>query len=190
MKAHLMKAVTVAVLATVSLPAQAAVFDFTFTAPLTNGDTASGSGQITTADIDAEGRYRVLSATGSFVGYEGSGSPYRISNVVGLTATAGFPEVGDGYITADGAGSFFTSGLALYDEFLFDGIGFLPSAGASGYEGFFSEVAVKNATLTFSLAGGGVPEPTTWALLIVGMGAAGVALRRQQAVRRLEIAFA
>jgi hypothetical protein len=36
---------------------------------------------------------------------------------------------------------------------------------------------------TTGLAAGGVPEPTTWALFVVGLGGIGAALRRRRAHR-------
>ena len=39
-----------------------------------------------------------------------------------------------------------------------------------------------NYDITFSTLGGGVPEPASWALMLVGFGGLGMAMRRRRAV--------
>jgi hypothetical protein len=43
----------------------------------------------------------------------------------------------------------------------------------------------SNAALYTTGSGGGVPEPTTWAMMLVGFGAAGFALRKSRRTARL-----
>lgn len=43
--------------------------------------------------------------------------------------------------------------------------------------------ASYSGTLSFSGAGGGVPEPSTWLMMILGVGFVGMALRRRQRVQ-------
>ncbi|MBM6577730.1 PEPxxWA-CTERM sorting domain-containing protein [Microvirga sp. SRT01] len=47
----------------------------------------------------------------------------------------------------------------------------------------YGENTVQIDNIVYDLAaGGGVPEPASWALMIAGIGAAGGALRRRRAV--------
>jgi PEP-CTERM motif len=52
-----------------------------------------------------------------------------------------------------------------------------PTVSSLPYEGFFFTVALNTPQ------GGGVPEPATWAMFIVGFGLVGASLRRRRAVR-------
>lgn len=52
------------------------------------------------------------------------------------------------------------------------------STGTYQFTGFFS-----NGTLNVSSIGGAVPEPATWAMLLIGFGAMGFAMRRARQTR-------
>ncbi len=84
--------------------------------------------------------------------------------------SAGFPfffnTVGDQLFTGDTSAPTFRRGTFQLND---------GDCGCSASKAF----AASDFTLTI---GGGVPEPATWALMIGGFGAAGVALRRRQAV--------
>lgn len=157
--------------------AEAAVFSFTYVAPLDVGDTASGMGTITTKDADDLGRYLITGATGSYKGYEGDDQGRRITDVGGWN---GLP-----YIYADPAGTLVTDGLTIIDgDYPF--LAFTSRNGSS-YAGRYGEVSIVGGSLTFSPSvAGAVPEPASWALMIAGVGAAGAGLRR----RRVRVAFA
>lgn len=169
-----------------SLPAMASVtFDFSFTAPLTNGspgspgDVASGAGSLFTSDADTNGHYRVLGASGSFVAYQGEQDVRTISAAGGAynPATDNFD---DAFIYKDVSGKFVTDNIFLYDATGPGGIGLQLSPDGS-YGGFFTEVGVANGSLTFTQVATSVPEPGTWALMLFGLGAAGVSMRRRRA---------
>ncbi|MCG2840323.1 PEPxxWA-CTERM sorting domain-containing protein, partial [Sandaracinobacter sp. RS1-74] len=55
----------------------------------------------------------------------------------------------------------------------FDGVRFYQASGSAGYES-------DNHTVGYYTAFGGVPEPTTWAMLIAGFGLVGAAARRRR----------
>jgi len=162
-----------------AMPAQANMtFAFDFTAPLTNGDTASGFGTVRTEDADAAGHYRFLSAKGSFYGYAGQDPARDIVDAWGIDSAFNFS---DGFVYQDTSGAFVTDGVFfLVDGF--GGIGMWPGA-SSLYDGFYSEVGVKGATLSFAPSATAVPEPASWAMMLLGFGTLGVAVRRLQSVR-------
>ena len=166
------------------VPAQALDFGFAFTAPLTNGDTATGAGVLTTEDADADGRYWFVSAAGSFQPWAGA-EARDITVASGFDPTAGWEQMfPEGYLYAGTDGVFRTDGIALFDGMPFFGIGLGPRQGDL-YGGFFSEVGVRGGTITFTplAATPGVPEPATWAMMLAGFGALGASLRRRPVVR-------
>lgn len=85
------------------------------------------------------------------------------------TGVINIAALGNGYTTVNGAS------LGNIDRLVFDGTG-----GAGGF-------VIDN--LTLNAAGpGGVPEPSAWALLILGFGAVGAGMRRR--VTRTTMAIA
>lgn len=158
-----------------ALPAKATMtFAFDFTAPLTNGDTATGFGTLKTQDADASGHYRFLSAKGTFD--YGIWSPEE--TIIAAYGISGAFNFTDGFLYKDASDSFVTDSIFFrFDPF--GGIAFTdPAAGL--YGGFYTEVGVKNATLSFSPTAVSVPEPATWTMLILGFGALGWQLRRRR----------
>lgn len=163
-----------------TVPAHASqLFDFSFTAPLTNGDTASGSGQLLTADADADGQYHLLSVSGSFFAYAGEVDPRPITSAFAVDDSFNFS---DGYLYQDAMGSFVTDSVVFQDIGTFNLIAFTARVGGL-YNGFFSEVGVHDATLTFSPISGAVPEPETWGMMVLGLGAIGAAMRSRRTAK-------
>lgn len=67
------------------------------------------------------------------------------------------------------------------------GVSFAGTAYSVGFAGSDNQIAFDNITIGSVIpGGGGVPEPATWALMIMGFGAVGGAMR----VRRRGISFA
>jgi hypothetical protein len=56
------------------------------------------------------------------------------------------------------------------------------SRSLTGGAGFFSDFEAANLSLGLNGAVAAVPEPATWALMILGFGAVGVAMRRRHSV--------
>lgn len=62
------------------------------------------------------------------------------------------------------------------------GVTFAGTAMSVDFAGTDNQIAFDNITLGSATAGGAVPEPATWAMMLVGFGAIGGALRRRQKV--------
>jgi len=54
------------------------------------------------------------------------------------------------------------------------------SSASANYLAHVDDVTANGTTYNFETAAAGVPEPTTWALMIVGLGSAGAMLRRRR----------
>ena len=72
------------------------------------------------------------------------------------------------------------------------GVGFAGTARSVDFGGTANQIAFDNITLGSTTAGGGgnaVPEPGTWAMMLLGFGAIGFTLRRRtRRDRRLQVA--
>lgn len=166
-------------LSTAAGPAQASqIFDFSFTAPLISGDVASGSGTLVTDDADQNGHYNFLSASGSYVAYQGESNTRAIDAAFGLSDFS----ITDGYLFKDLSGAFVTDGVMFFERETFNFIGFQNRENGL-YSSFYTEVGTTGATLTFIPAVATIPELTTWGMMILGLGAVGVAMRRSPKVR-------
>lgn len=64
-----------------------------------------------------------------------------------------------------------------YVSAIYIGVG---SSAGSKYHAFADNVVANGTTYNFEIAGKGVPEPSTWALMILGFGAVGAAVRGQR----------
>ncbi|MES3027405.1 MAG: PEPxxWA-CTERM sorting domain-containing protein [Pseudomonadota bacterium] len=95
-----------------------------------------------------------------------------------LVATSLFYGDNPGYIAGQGftnfVGAFDTSGTFSKVSFYGDGVGEVLVAGGE----------IRYATLELGSVGG-VPEPATWAMMIIGFGGAGAMLRRRRGVSAL-----
>ena len=160
----------------VSVPAYAAVFDFSFdtTSTLFGGPNQTIRGKFTTLETPVD-RF----------GFTGLAIT-SISGTINGTAISGLFDTGSPYyyLTSgptflDGSGVRFNAGAATNIAF-FHQDGVAPDTYRVNGNGTIS--AFGPATSSPAAIGGAVPEPATWAMMILGMGAVGFAMRRRQKV--------
>ena len=140
-------------------------------APLATDDSIllkGGSAQIDTVTfstpvVDPIMAIWSLGQTGDTASFNFIGNP-------GFTVVAGGPtnQYGGGALVKTGENVFGTEGNGVIQ-----------------FQGTFSSISWTNPTFenfyAFTIGTGAVPEPASWALMIGGFGAAGVALRRRRA---------
>ena len=163
-----MKTFALAVAATVlaATPASAAKVLFSFT-----GSGQTGSGTLTTADPLAQGGTPITGITGLFNG----------SAITGLQGSFGNPDnlfyfADPIKLSFDGVSFTSASGAVanLYYSTARDSYRLFASANGTGEDSDFYAVEA-----TFAPLAGGVPEPGVWALMLLGFGMLGGALRRR-----------
>ncbi|WP_430419765.1 PEPxxWA-CTERM sorting domain-containing protein [Phenylobacterium sp.] len=136
----------------------------------TNGATATGSGNYDT--------------------------PANPSNAIDGVAPVGYPHIY--HADSPGFGEFLEISLAatynlssltifgradIFGERDIYNVEIFNASGASIFTGTLDNRALAGGgnTLAFGTAGPGVPEPTTWAMMILGLGGVGAILRRRNA---------
>ena len=165
----------------VALPAAAqSQFDFSFVVSRGPSETMSGTGRFT-ADAGTPGLggttiYTLTGATGTIVpSFLSDPETYTITDIVDFFGLAdNVLTVTNGAVSFSQIGLFFEGGPAVL---LFD----RPAAAAYGFESRYDLDSFAIAQV--QAAPGAVPEPATWAMLMLGFGVAGAALRRRPAPR-------
>ena len=121
-----------------------------------------------------------------------SGTAYRVGFDVGAFFVAGYGSFGDATVDLlvnDVLAGSFTNTMSLssagsdWQRFTYDFVASGPTAKLT----FLSSTALTSSNLgvgldnvTFDTVGGGVPEPATWAMMILGFGMAGAAARARR----------
>ncbi len=163
-------------------PASAAQYNFTFTTTsLPFGGTAqNGAGIFTTSDISEtiEGRtaFAITNISGQINNVAISGlTPFSTS----LIPTYYYFTTGPTFLS--GTGVNFNAGAFQNIKF------YAPSANPGTYLIQGNGTIIANVTATSS-AVSAVPENATWAMMILGMGAIGFAMRRRKVATRVAYA--
>lgn len=182
------------IVAIASAPASAAVFDFTYAG--TAGSGITGSGKITTGASNPAGSFYtpsllITSITGMF---NGSSITSLLPQGTYLKTSGIFGSPGNDNILYSPSSQIFL-GLPTYlDRY---GVAFDTTAqrvnlffGLGGYGSIVQNAGTSTNTSniggTFTItpsAMGAVPEPATWAMMLVGFGGIGFAMRRRSKVR-------
>jgi hypothetical protein len=163
-------AISAIVAAAYAAPVSAAAYNFTSAA--VNGKTFVGS-----FELGGNVGNRTLAAfTGSF-----DGRTYGL-NDVGIMNFDDQVLIGG---TLNGANAVFSNTNDFFTGY------FVPNVTAQGY-GFISTTTgtYTSAVFNIALATAAVPEPATWTLMIMGMGAVGFAMRRRYKAARHDARFA
>lgn len=164
----LMIAATVAV---ASQPAKAAEFMFNFngTALLGSPSVFGGSGVLTVSDtteiVNGREAFKVLSATGTINGT-------AIAGLSGIFGANNFLFQTGPFVDGSGIGFRTTAGTETNLFFQSSASSFRVNA----VNPFLTGFATANASVAQVAA---VPEPSTWALMLLGFAGVGVAMRRQ-----------
>jgi len=161
--------------AAIATPASAAVFDFTFntTSTLFGGPTQTIVGTFTTADtsVDRFG-FSALQITG-------------ISGTINGQAITGLYDLAGPYYYLTSGPTFLDGGGVRFNTALAQNIAFFHQDNVASdiyrVNGNGTISAFGSATSRAAVATSAVPEPATWALMLMGFGAMGVALRRRKA---------
>lgn len=156
-------------------PASAAQYLFEFSGTGFFGGTLNGSGTLTTDDTN------FVSALNG----------YTFQNITGITGT-----FNGSTITGLSPGTFGANNLFyLTGPFFVDGsgLGFRTASGVTGNLFVTNDTSYRVNTMGAGLLTGlvtarvtpvavaaAVPEPTTWAMMLIGFGAIGVAMRRRR----------
>ncbi len=181
-------AATALALALSASPASAAefMFDFTTSAPLF-GPPVSGSGIFTTSDtaqtVAGNTAFSILSITGMV---NGSAITVLMGAGFGAGGTYGnYFTTGPGFLDGSGTRFFTASGLDV--RF------FLQSSGTPRQYrvNTFGTVGSSNfVNATSSPIAAAVPEPSTWAMLILGFGLIGAAVRNGKRTVKTRLTYA
>ena len=162
----------------VTVPAHAALLDFNFAGPSgtavfqLDSNATPDFARTVIAGSDQFGYYNVA---GTFGGINGTAS--TISFGTGIIATLNIVAPNLGFTQFSGSSSPLFSGTANNPTF---------NTGTFTLKNPF----FGNGTLTVSKAAPAVPEPATWALLILGFGAIGATMRSRSDRKSTTVSYA
>jgi hypothetical protein len=172
--ARLLGAAVIAICASTA-PASASefIFDFSTTTPLIGG-SGSGSGSIFTDDITVDSRgftaQTITGINGTFNGstITGLATPFGANNLYYVTGPSFVDGSGLGFVTAAGTN---------VNLFFQDSVGSYRINTTSPFTSSFVQATSSEAIAA-------VPEPATWAMMLLGFGAIGFQIRRVRSLRR------
>jgi PEP-CTERM motif len=176
----------IAALGLVPAGADAAVYDFDFS---TTDSLFTATGSITTANTpDAVGGYDILSISGTLSGPSG-GTIALVPNPAqpSPTYTANFGYDNVYYPGAvdlvDLTGVLFTAGVYDYNVFAYGGTYYLSTDNPAGVYNPGEPITFSDPIQSATAA----PEPSTWAMMLIGLAGLGLAARRQARARKIAL---
>jgi len=142
----------------------------------------SNAGAIgTLANSHQVGIWQGTTLLGSTTVTAGAGSPYRYASVVPITLLAGVQYTIGGSDSDTDGDSYVSSVSNLTTDPTVNFLGSARSAGADGFVAPTTLVAGVNGrfgpNFQFNVVAGAVPEPATWAMMLVGFGMMGASMR-------------
>jgi hypothetical protein len=196
MKNRLMTAAAVAAIALTPLSASAATFVVDAMAHSSN--SGAGTGLSTGLTFNAGDAITISSSLDDL--WSAGGGP-RWSNANGLVAStfatgtdesgaAAGTQIGQdfGLLTINGFSAAYGSLVGRFADGTYQlfGANFVGAAAGTGALNLFywdTFSGDNTGSISFDVAGSAVPEPSTWGMMIVGLGAAGFLLRRRRSVK-------
>jgi hypothetical protein len=174
----IIKLAAVLLLTTAASSAQAAQYKLNYT-------EAGGGviGALVTGTLQADHNTVLVSSVADFATFNGAPGPALpgITTFSNVTLSTSNPSI----LSLDGSNLDFAAcdGVAS----CFDGFSFVPAGSLGRQATLISGLSFGSAFEAFdvtkySLTAVGAPEPAVWALMLVGMGAVGFAMRRRQAI--------
>lgn len=163
--------------------AHAATFTYSLSSTFRNDQTLVGSGTFEASDAGAgDGSWNITGATGSFT--TDPGSQYETVHTI-LEAPVNLWRSKQTFTMGrDGVTSVDFALRTKNNYFTLVGKG----SASSRFTVFLGEVGGPMTLSILPVSAGAVPEPATWGLMLVGFGAAGVALRRRKSMDRFATA--
>lgn len=200
MNKHILTAASVAVLALTPMSASAATF--VVDAVLHSSNSGAGTGLSTGLSFNAGDAITISSSLDDLWS---AGSLPRWSNANGLIANtfatgsdesgaAAGTQIGQdfGLLTINGFSAAYGSLVGRFADGTYQlfGANFAGAAAGSGNLSLFywdTFTGDNSGSISFDVAGSAVPEPSTWGMMILGLGAAGALIRRR---RNVKVSFA
>jgi hypothetical protein len=174
----------IAAIGLVPVSAHAAIYDFDFS---TMDSLFSATGSITTADTpDAVGGYDILSISGTLSG-PGGGTialePNPAQPFPTYTASFGYDNVyfPGAAALVDLTGILFTAGGYDYNLFSYGPTYYLSTDNPAGVYSPGEAIAFSDPIQSATVA----PEPSTWAMMLIGLAGLALAARRRARGRRI-----
>ena len=126
--------------------------------------------------------------TGFAFNYASNNTPGSVSVYDGLNGTGNLLATLLLPVNAPGCGDPYNAGFCPFGP---AGVAFAGTAMSISFAGVANQIVFDDITFGSATPGpGAIPEPATWAMMLVGFGAAGAALRRGRRRRSRELALA
>lgn len=178
----------------------AVVIDFT---QVGSNVVVNANGTLDLAGLTSQGNFSLAESVRGNVAYIGLGNAGTVMGYLGLTGPASF-GTGNTFITANSFSgtSFALNGSAFGSPYVFVPAGYASGSAISGTATFLGQTFAslgltagrygytsRADTVTVNI-GGAVPEPSTWAMMLLGIGGIGMVMRRsrKQASATLQLA--